>query len=291
LPVANVPADSASYSQNLIGLTRQVAGASNVQLGMSDFSGQSGKQTQMLLQRAQENASDNAMVFNEFKRQQAKIMFLFAKFFYDNEEFAVIEHGTMKDQTKLYTEENKFNGTDYLEDDVMIDIKVGAAASFSEYSNVELLGLMVQSGQAPFEAYVSMLPDGYISNRQELIELAKNNSNLKIQQLEQQIQQSQMVMDQMNKAYQQTQKDLKNIDTVIQENIRLKQMMADISARAIERVRVADEQTTQITEDMKGIIQAANRKPGATGGTKPQQPEAPKIDNLNIPLTPSPNKR
>ena len=259
LPVANVPADSVSYSQNLIGLTRQIAGASNVQLGMADFAGQSGKQTQMLLQRAQENSSDNAMTFNDFKKQQAKIMFLFAKFFYDNEEFAIIEHGAMKDQTRLYNEQNVFNGTEYLEDDVMIDIKVGAAASFSEYSNVEMLGLMVQSGQAPFEAYVSMLPDGYISNRQELIEVARNNSNMKIQQLEQQIQQSQLVMEQMNKAYQQTQKDLKNIDTVIQENTRLKAMLADISAKSIERVRAADEQTAQMTDDLKGIIQAANR--------------------------------
>lgn len=286
LPVANVPSDSASYSQNLIGLTRQIAGASNVQMGMSDFAGQSGKQTQMLLQRAQENSSDNALMFNEFKREQAKIMFLFAKFFYDNEEFAIVDHGSMKDATTLYSDENKFNGTEYLEDDVLIDIKVGASRAFSEFSNVELLGLMVQSGQAPFEAYVSMLPDGFISNRQELIEVARNNSNMKIQQLTQQLQQAQMVMDQMSKAYQQTQKDLKNVDTLIQENVRLKSMMADVSAKAIEKVRENDEQTVQMTEDMKQLLQIAKR-----GKTKQPQQQAPKVDNLNIPLTPSPNKR
>ena len=255
LPVANVPADSASYSNNLLGITRQVAGASNVQLGMADFSGQSGKQTQLLLQRAQENSSDNAMLFNEFKREQAKIMFLFAKFFYDNESFTIINHGNMKDDVRDYKGLEAFDGREYLNDDVMIDIKVGSAPSFSEYTNMELLGLMVQSGQAPFEAYISMLPEGYISNKQELIELTKNNSNKMIQQLQQQLQQSQQVMEQMTKAYQKTQKDMMNIDSIIQENIRLKSMMADISAKAIDAVAKADNRTKVVTEDTQRILE------------------------------------
>ena len=49
---------------------QEVAGSSNVQIGKADFSGQSGKQTEMLLARAKENASDTAMLFNEFKREQ-----------------------------------------------------------------------------------------------------------------------------------------------------------------------------------------------------------------------------
>jgi hypothetical protein len=260
LPVANVPADSASYSQALIGLTRQVAGASNVQLGMADFSGQSGKQTQLLLQRAQENSSDTAMMFNDFKKQQAKIMFLFAKFFYDNEAFTMINHGAMKDDVKSYQGRDVFDGRMYLNDDVMIDIKVGSAPAFSEYTNLEMLGLMVQSGQAPFEAYINMLPDGYISNKKELLEITQNNNMKIIQQLQQQLQQSQQVMEQMTKAYQKTQKDMGNIDTIIQENIRLKSMMADISARALQNVQRADEATKEVTNDMTGILNTLTRK-------------------------------
>jgi len=272
LPAAAVPADSATYSNNLINLTRQVAGASNVQLGMSDFAGQSGKQTQLLLQRAQQNSSDTALMFNEFKKEQAKIMFLFAKFFYDNESFTIVNHGSMKDEVRGYEGTNAFDGREYLEDDVMIDIRVGAAASFSEYTNVELLGLMVQSGQAPFEAYVAMLPEGYVSNKQEIIELAKNNSNLLIQQLQQQLQQANMVMEQMNKAYQKTQKDLSNIDTIIQENIRLKSMMAEVSANAIEKVRNADKQALETTGDMQKLLQAVGRTAAKTQQPKNEQP-------------------
>ena len=260
LPVANVPADSASYSQALIGLTRQIAGASNVQLGMSDYAGQSGKQTQLLLQRAQENSSDTAMMFNDFKKEQAKIMFLFAKFFYDNEAFTMINHGSTKDDVRSYQGRESFDGRQYLKDDVMIDIKVGSAPAFSEYTNLEMLGLMVQSGQAPFEAYISMLPEGYISNKQELLELTQNNNMKVIQQLQQQLQQASQVMEQMTKAYQKTQKDMSNIDTIIQENIRLKSMMADISARALQKVQESDQATKEVTNDMTGLLNAVNRR-------------------------------
>lgn len=259
-PVANVPADSYNYSQSLVGITRSVAGASNISLGMSDYAGQSGKQTQLLLQRAQENSSDNAMMFNEFKREQAYIMFLFAKFFYDNEDFSIVEHGFMQDNQKNYVKENAFNGTEYLNDDVIIDIKVGAAPSFSEYSNIELLGMMVQSGQAPFEAYISMLPEGYISNKQELIQIAQNNTNIQIQAMQQQLKQQQMVMEQMNQAYQQTQKDRQNIDTVIRENENLKSMLAEVTAKSIQKVSEASANQTKTNEEMKNLLDIVARK-------------------------------
>ena len=260
IPVANVPTDSHRYSESLIGVTRQVAGAMNVQLGLSDFSGQSGKQTEMLLQRARENASDTSMMFNEFKREQAEIMFLFAKFFYDNESFVVIDHGIHKDNAREYLGKEAFHGTDYLDDDVYIDIRVGVAPSFSEYSNIEMLGLMVQSGQAPFEAYINMLPDGYISNRQELLEMAQDNSNKKIQELQQVIEQQKEIMEQMVGAYKETQKDRKNIDVVINENERLKSMLAEISANAIKQVSNATAENQEMVREMQKILEVVNKQ-------------------------------
>ena len=259
IPVANVPADSFNYSQGLVGMTRNLAGASNVQLGSADFAGQSAKQTEMLINRARENASDNAMLFNEFKKEQAFIMFLFAKFFYDNETFTIINHGFREDDVRQYAGQNTFNGTEYLKDKVLIDIKVGPAPSFSEYNNMEMLGLMVQSGQAPFEAYISMLPEGYISNKQELLKIAEDNSLKQIQGLQQQLEQAQMVIQQMSEQYQKTQKDLKNLDTIIKENERLKSMMADVAAKSIEQSQDNTQRLTQMTQDMQNLLRVANK--------------------------------
>jgi ribosomal protein L9 len=263
IPVANVPQDSLGYSQGLVNMVRQVAGASNVQIGMSDYAGQSGKQTEMLINRAKENSSDSAMLFNEFKREQANIMFLFAKFFYDNEAFTLIDHGINEDHVKSYMGNNdggKFNGTEYLEDDVMIDIQVGSAPSFSEFTNLELLGLMVQSGQLPFEVYLSMLPDGYVSNREELKKLAENNSNKIIQQLQQELEQAKNVMEQMAKAYEQTAKDRDNIDIVVRENANLKSMLAEQTAQAIKSVAEMSQKNQEMMMEMQNVLKAIGRQ-------------------------------
>jgi hypothetical protein len=254
IPVANVPQDSEKYSQSLIGMTRQVAGASNIMLGQSDFAGQSGKQTKMLMDRAKENSSDHAMLFNEFKREQAYIMFLFAKFFYDNEEFVIVEHGMSEDSVKNYMDKKKFVGTDYLDDSVLLDIQVGSAPSFTEFTNLELLGLMVQSGQLPFEVYLSMLPDGYVSNREELKKLAENNSNKVIEGLQKELKQATNVIDQMVKAYENTQKDRENIHTIITENNRLKQMLTDQTAETIDRVTKMSNQNKEMMTEMKNLL-------------------------------------
>lgn len=260
IPTNSVPQDALGYSGNLMGVIRQVSGASNIQIGQADYAGQSGKQTQMLLQRAQQNSSDMAMLFNEFKRDEAEIMFMFSKFFYDNEDFAMVEHGFKEDNVQNYEGANKFNGNEYMDKDVMIDIKVGPAPSFSEYSSIELLGLMVQSGQAPLEVYISNLPDNYVNNKQELLDMIQNNSQKQIEQLQQQIQQSQMVMEQMNQQYQKTQKDMANIDTIIQENQRLKSMMADLTANIYEQQQSQAQQNMQLNSDMQSLLKMFNKK-------------------------------
>ena len=258
IPTNNVPQDALGYSSNLLGVVRNVSGASNVQLGQADFAGQSGKQTQMLLQRAQENASDLAMLFNDFKQQQAEIMFLFAKFFYDNESFSMVQHGFKQDNIVNYQGKEKFNGNEYINEDVMITIKVGPAPSFSEYSSIELLGLMVQSGQAPLDVYISNLPDNYVNNKDELLAIIKNNSQVQIQGLQQQLQQAETIMQQMNEQYQKTQKDMGNIDTVIQENLRLKSMLADLTAKIYEQDSQQAKRNMELTKDMQSVLSAVN---------------------------------
>ena len=137
----------------------------------------------MLMSRARENSSDIALLFNEYKIDQAYIMFLFSKFYYDNEDFTMVEHGFKKDSFRSYQGQDRFNGNDYLNQEVMFNIKVGPAPSFSEFNSMELLGLMVQSGQAPLELYVSNMPEGYVNNKEEMLEIAQNNSKKQLEEM------------------------------------------------------------------------------------------------------------
>lgn len=270
IPVNQVPPDSLNYSGNLMGVLRQVSGASSVQIGEADYSGQSGKATEMLLERAKQNSTDLAMLFNEYKIEQAEIMFLFAKFYYDNEEFTVVEHGFEEDEKRTYKGENKFNGNKYIKEDISIDIKVGPAPSFSEYANIDLLGKMVQSGQAPFEVYIASLPDGFVSNKKELLKMARQNSQKEIEHLQKQLEQAQKVMEQMSEAFKQTQKDRKNIDTIINENERLKSMLAELSSKSIEITQEASKENQELTENMQHLIRIINKQGKGTGQNNTQ---------------------
>lgn len=240
IPTNNIPADALNYSVNLLGVLRNVTGTTNVTIGQSDHAGQSGKQTEMLLQRARENTTDIAQAFNDFKVDCVEIMFMFAKFYYDNEPFVEIEHG--KDDNRIlqdYTNENAFNGTEYQKDDVIFDIQVTPSQSLSEATLIEILGLSVQSGQISISDYIDLIPDGYFPNRVELKSKLQQGTLAVMKQMEAKLQQAEQIMQEMATQYQKTMEEytekIQSVDNIIRENIALKEMLAKIESKRIEK--------------------------------------------------------
>lgn len=240
IPTNNIPSDALNYSINLLGVLRNVTGTTNVAIGQADYSGQSGKQTQMLLERAKENTTDLAQAFNDFKVDQVEIMFMFAKFYYDNEPFVEIEHG--KDDNRIigdYTGKNSFNGTEYQKDEVQFDLQVSPSQALSEATLTEILGLSVQSGQIDISDYIDLIPDGYFPNRVELKHKLQQGTLAIMKQMEAKLQQAEQVMQQMaqqyNKTVEEYTKKIHTVDNIIRENQALKEMLANIESKKIEK--------------------------------------------------------
>ena len=256
IPVSSIPSDALNYSINLLGVVRNVSGATNVQIGQSDHAGQSGKQTQMLLERAKENTTDLAQAFNDFKVDQAEIMFMFAKFYYDNEPFVEIEHGKDANRTiGQYTGEDKFDGTVYQKDEVDFNIQVSPSQALSEATLTELLGLSVQTGKIDIADYIDLIPDGYFPNRIELKSKLQQGNLSIMKQMEARIQQSDMIMKQMNDRYNQMMEQytekVQKIDNVIRENIALKEMLASLASGKIEKQQ---QQTAKIAQSDEKVV-------------------------------------
>lgn len=240
IPTNNIPSDALNYSINLLGVLRNVTGTTNVAIGQADYSGQSGKQTQMLMDRAKENTTDLAQAFNDFKVDQVEIMFMFAKFYYDNEPFVEIEHG--KDDNRIigdYTGKNSFNGNEYQKDEVQFDLQVSPSQALSEATLTEILGLSVQSGQIDISDYIDLIPDGYFPNRVELKHKLQQGTLAIMKQMEAKLQQAEQVMQQMAQQYNKTMeeytKKINTVDNVIRENQALKEMLANIESKKIEK--------------------------------------------------------
>lgn len=239
IPPANIPQDSLNYSNNLLGLIKSVNGASNVLIGQSDYSGQSGRQTAMLINRAKENSTSKAMLFNEFKKEQAEIMFLFSIFYYENVEFTLTKHGQEMDINTEYKGENSYNGEEYIEEDLMIDIKVSPSQTFSESASLEIAGLMVQSGQIDYKMYLKQLPDGYVNNRDELLKDIEEMEARKAEkeQLINQVQSLQKELEDSRKSVEESVEIMGKAYAVLEQNKKLKEMVIELTNAQNELMR------------------------------------------------------
>lgn len=263
IPVNSVPSDSLSYGANLGSAMRSATGATNVQMGQADYSQQTAKATEMLLARAKENSSDYAILFNEYMKDIANVMFMFAKFYYDDKDFNIVEHGNTKNtEVARYEKEDSFKGEEYIMEDVNFDIEVSPSSSFSESVLQQLAMMSVQTGNLSMLSVLKMLPYNTFPSYQELLgELKKEDQTKAImQKQEETIQQLYKAMEQMSNEYQKSQEMLKTMDTVIRENMTLKENMTNVYAKAIESSNLANENTLKMQQDMQNLLKIVNKK-------------------------------
>ena len=263
IPVNSVPSDSLSYGANLGSAMRSASGATNVQMGQADYSQQTAKATEMLLARAKENSSDYAILFNEYMKDIANVMFMFAKFYYDDKDFNIVEHGNTKNtEVARYEKEDSFKGEEYIMEDVNFDIEVSPSSSFSESVLQQLAMMSVQTGNLSMLSVLKMLPYNTFPSYQELLgELKKEDQTKAImQKQEETIQQLYKAMEQMSNEYQKSQEMLKTMDTVIRENMTLKENMTNVYAKAIESSNLANENTLKMQQDMQNLLKIVNKK-------------------------------
>lgn len=256
IPVNNIPSDALSYSGVLGNNLKTVSGATNIQMGQADYSNQTAKATEMLIARARENSSDYAIMFEEYMKDVAQIMFMFAKFYYDRKEFNIIEHGNEKDTNIDFTNDEAFKGEDYVMEHMDFDIQVSPSSSFNESTLQQLAMMSVQTGNLKMLSVLKMLPYNTFPSFKELKdELVKEEQTMAIiKKQEEQLKQAQQVMQQMAVEYQKTQERMATMDTIVKENLRLKEEMANVYAKSIEQSKESNQNMLAMQGEMQKIL-------------------------------------
>lgn len=256
IPVNNIPSDALNYSNVLGNSLKTVSGATNIQMGQADYSNQTAKATEMLLARARENSSDWAILFEEYMKDVANIMFMFAKFYYDDKAFNIVEHGNEKDTNIEFKENEAFRGTDYVMEEVDFDIQVSPSNSFNEANLQQLAMMCVQTGNLDMISVLKILPYNTFPSYKELKdELVKKDTTLQImKQMENQIKQYEEAMKMMSAEYQKTQEQMKTMDTVVKENLRLKEEMADVMAKCVEQTQNASKTAIEAQREVQKLL-------------------------------------
>lgn len=262
IPVNNIPTDALNYSGVLGQSLRNVSGATNIQMGQADYSNQTARATEMLLARARENSGDYAILYEEYMKDIAHVMFMFAKFYYDRKEFNIVEHGNERDTNIDFTGEKAFQGQDYVMDYIDFDIQVSPSSSFNESILQQLAMMSVQTGNLKMLSVLKMLPYNTFPSFQELKdELVKEDMTMKIiKEQEEQLKQAAQVMKQMAEEYNRTQEKMATMDTVVRENLRLKEEMAKVYSKSIEQVKGANQSVNDMREEMVKLINIINER-------------------------------
>lgn len=241
IPVNSIPTESLNFGGALTNMLKMVSGATNVQMGQADYANQTAKATEMLIQRARENTSDYAILFEEYMKDIASIMFMFAKFYYENKEFNIIEHGVETNTNFAYKGANAFRGDDYVSEDVDFDIRVSPSNAFNENTLIQLAMMSVQTGNLSMESVMKLLPYNAYPSYSELkssLDKEKQIAEL-LKAQEEKIKELEQMLALMSDEYKRRDTSAKSVDTVIDENIRLKEERATIYAKSIETANKA----------------------------------------------------
>lgn len=266
IPVNNIPTDALSYSGVLGNNLRSVSGATNIQMGQADYSNQTAKATEMLLARARENSSDYAILFEEYMRDVAHVMFMFAKFYYERKEFNIVEHGNEKDSNTSFEGEEAFSGSDYEMDYVDFDIQVSPSQSFNETVLQQLAMMAVQTGNLKMLSVLKMLPYNTFPSFKELKDelIKEDNTTDIIRQQEEQLKQAQQVLQQMSEEYKKMQEKMGTMDVVVKENLRLKEEMMNVYAKSIEQVKDSTQNVLELQNEITRLLSIVNNMKGGS---------------------------
>ena len=261
IPVNNLPAESLNFGGTLTSMVKMVAGATNVQMGQADYANQTAKATEMLIQRAKENTSDYAILFEEYMKDIAEVMFMFAKFYYDKKEFNIIEHGVESDTNFEFVGEKAFSGGDYVSDDVDFDIRVSPSNALNEQMLQELAMLSVQTGNLKMLSVMKLLPYNSYASYEELKRaLEQEDRTMEIMKAqEEKIKEQNEMMQMMAEEYKRMTEVAKTMDTVIAENLRLKEQMAEVYAKSVENANQSRREMQEALRQVQNMVDAQRR--------------------------------
>lgn len=261
IPVNNLPAESLNFGGTLTSMVKMVAGATNVQMGQADYANQTAKATEMLIQRAKENTSDYAILFEEYMKDIAEVMFMFAKFYYDKKEFNIIEHGVESDTNFEFVGEKAFSGGDYVSDDVDFDIRVSPSNALNEQMLQELAMLSVQTGNLKMLSVMKLLPYNSYASYEELKRaLEQEDRTMEIMKAqEEKIKEQNEMMQMMAEEYKRMTEVAKTMDTVVAENLRLKEQIAEVYAKSVENANQSRREMQEALRQVQNMVDAQRR--------------------------------
>ncbi len=245
-------------AEELIQLTRSVAGSSEVMNGEVVNAGMSGAAIAQLQATASQPIEELADNFRIVKEKQGRVVAQFLKlyyieapFIYEKEEPKLNAVGQPmmnaigRPLTETVTHSDVFSSAEFGEVDFDVIAEAVSGTKSSAAGDIQLLELLFGQGKISFKTFIELYPDEALSNKAELLRVAEEEEQSIVAELQQQMQQLQAQIAEYEGVVAEQQKTVDNVVTVIKENNILKQLLAKLFVEAGAKLKAANEQISR----------------------------------------------
>ena len=242
----------------LLQMTRNVTGATEVMTGEAIGANMSGAAIAQLQSQAQMPIEDLRNTFWQVKEKQGRVLAQFFKLFYQAKEFTYTD-GVGESEQVMTAE---FNGDMYRNVDFDVVVETTSGTKSSSAGDINILDVLFKSGALDAKGYINAFPADAISNKSEIIRAIEEKELSMMQMMQGQIAQYEQQLGQAQKVISEQQGTVDKVVSLIQENSRLNQVIANLYAEARGKLQLANHQIqaqngklAEVTEDATAFAQ------------------------------------
>jgi|GEM_PF-1224070 len=258
-PMTGVPMN---IIQGLMDMTRMATSASEVVTGDIMNGNMSGAAIAQWQSQALKPIEALKRRYWRVKEKQGRVLEQFFKFFYNRKEYSYedkqpIENSLNGALKESIFKQDVFNGKEYQDTEFTIAIEAGAATSFSEAGDINMLESLLNKNMISLRTFITAYPKNATSIRKELLKAIEEDENGQIanmtklmSEMEDAINKAQVVMQEQTKI-------IESIPTIVAKNYELSKKLADITAEYIKKIDAANKNIDMAEQVAAGAVNDA----------------------------------
>lgn len=242
----SMPSSPMQIMETLTQMTRVVTGSSEIMTGETVGANMSGAAIAQIQSQALQPVEELKDTFWKVKEKQGKVLAQFYKLYYTDQEFSYTETRELEENGKKIKKEvqghDKFSGSEFVSVDFEVAVEATGGTNASVAGDINALDTALANGGISLKTYFELYPKDALSNRTEILKMLSSEEANKVMALEAQLAQLTQQLQQRDQVIAEQQKTVDRVNSMIDENQRLKSMLAQLYTEAAQKIRNANAQ-------------------------------------------------
>ena len=250
LPIPQISSTQLELCNDLIEVSRNLAGATEIMSGEAIGANMSGAAIAQLQSQAALPIEALRERFWRVKERQGKVLEQFFKLYYQDAEFTYKD--TVLDKTtgeeKEETIVDVFNGNEFVDTNFSVVVEATGGTRATTASDINMLDNLLAKGAISPLTYVKCYPDDALQNKSEIIKAVESEQQSVVRQLQATLAQREQQLSESVELLQKQNDTVSKVVSVIQENNRLNALLAQLYTESQAAIGQANQMASQYSE-------------------------------------------